>query len=128
MNVSGKINVFVEKVETTADGQKKTITKLSTSIESPKVEGEKRDRVYCDVMFTKKAESEWPEARIDKLKDDVCYTLDLVDAFLSVRGWDSNGTRNKRIVIYVNAATPVSAKQFEKKAPLTKKESDELPF
>ena len=131
VNISGKINVFVEHKEITdKDNNKKSVVILSTSIEQAKDKKNpdaKRARIYCDVSFTSKA-TDWPQSRLDKLKDDHCYTIDILDGFLGVRSWDYDGKQQKRLVLFVNDAKAVTAKQFERKAPVTKEESEELPF
>lgn len=136
VNITGKINVFVERKEITdKDKNKKSIVILSTSIEQAKDKKNpdaKRARIYCDVSFTSKA-TDWPQSRLDKLKEDHCYTIDILDGFLGVRAWDYNGEQNKRLVIFVNDAKAVAAKQFERKKPVANQNDidvtdDDLPF
>ena len=117
----GKINVFVD--EKTIGGNVSKV--FSTSIDTEQTDKTKV-RGYLDVRFSKKFMN---ETRYENMKPGKCYTLDIMDGWLAVRSYESNGTIKKVFYIFVNDAKPVAIKDCKPRPEKPKAEDDgELPW
>lgn len=116
MNVNGKIYLF-KNVRKNAEG-KESFYYLSTI--SRKVNDEVQ-RMHINVEFAK---DNFPEATLNKLQLNVCYTLELEEAFLS---FTSGKDGKKYIYLKIMKAKIVDKKKVD---PIksVKKQDDELPF
>lgn len=126
MNVSGKINVFAK-----IRGKYKF---FEGAINSKNKDG-KFDKCSIEVKFVGE---KFPKEKVETLKENVCYVIDVKEGFLSVDTWEDKTlgkTRRKIILCIMDGScisnTPVDTKKLSKesKSNLNKKDKEEdLPF
>ena len=120
MELSGKMNLFVEDVKS----QTGTFKKFSTTISSKDANGKYINK-SLEVRFNKE---NIPEEKQNKLLSTKCYSLEVESAWLSVRSYTKmvNDEEELRRVIYlyIDKATIKGAKDIKK----SEEKNDDLPF
>lgn len=121
MEISGKVNIFVE------DNKGKTGTfKTFTTTISTKDKNGKYLNKSMEVRFNR---DNITEEQTNKLLSTKCYTLEVESAWLSVRSYskiiNEQEEERKVIYLYIDKATIKSAKDVRKVNP---SKNDDLPF
>ncbi len=112
MNVSGKINLFVNVV----GGNRYFSTTLS-SLEQG--ENAVYENYYLDVRFDKK---HFVKEQLALFQENKCYTIEILKGWLTFRSYEKDGKKIKKPVIHI-----VEAKT-EKVINCKRKDTDDLPF
>ena len=116
MKISEKLILFVEDKKGKENQPFKT---FSTTISSKK--GEEYVNKSIEVRFNTE---NIPLEKLNKLKSDYCYTLDVEDGWLSVRTYETeDGDTRKVLYIYIDKATVKDSKKINKVSS-----NNDLPF
>lgn len=113
MKISGKIFLFVEDKTGRENSQFKT---FSTSISTPKEDGSFINK-SLEVRFNEKNIT---RDKLNMLSASKVYTLEVEDAWLSVREYTKDEVTKRVIYLFIDKATIKDSK--------AKKNSNELPF
>ena len=125
MEIKGKITIFPERRNITLeDGTQKEIVQVKGTISNKDGEAYKNKSVL--VKFSGK---QFPEDKINQLKDTECYSLEIEKGFLGVEIYDTkNGQRRDLSLIVLEGKLtghkPVEKREFPVNAPV----DSELPF
>lgn len=116
MKISEKLILFVEDKKGKENQPFKT---FSTTISSKK--GEEYLNKSIEVRFNTE---NIPLEKLNKLKSDHCYTLEVEDGWLSVRSYETEeGDTRKVLYIYVDKASVKDSKKINKPSS-----NNDLPF
>ena len=109
MNISGKINLFVED-KTTSEGR---AFKVFNATLSHKNEDGSYINASIPVVFGKE---NFSEEKKSALKSGVAYLLNVTKGFLDVKAYtDKNGDNKRQILLFVQEAKIESAKKVANK-------------
>ena len=123
MNINGTITLFVEKRTIKVDGADKERVALSTTLSKKQEDGTYLNK-KVDVQLSSK---KFPEEKLLKLDANECYTMEILDGFLSVRQWQDKHHQDRReVVIVVTDGKLTGHKKVEKKVIAV--EDNDLPF
>ena len=116
MKISERLILFVEDKKGKENQPFKT---FSTTISTKK--GEEYLNKSIEVRFNTE---NIPLEKLNKLKSDYCYTLEVEDGWLSVRSYETEeGDTRKVLYIYVDKASVKDSKKITKPSS-----SNDLPF
>ena len=121
IRIIGKVSVFVDEKETKTG----KIKVYSTSYDFDSGKDTQKEKFYLDIRFCSKG---FPKERIDKWEVGKYYVIDVTDGWLSGRSYGEGKSHRKVPVLFINEGKPVTAGEYTRKEPVTKKESEELPF
>jgi len=125
MEIKGKITIFPERRQITLeDGTQKEIVQVKGTISNKDGEAYKNKSVL--VKFSGK---QFPEEKLNQLKDTECYSLEVEKGFLGVEIYDTkHGERRDLSLIVLEGKLtghkPVEKREFPKEAPV----DSDLPF
>ena len=125
MEIKGKITIFPERRQITLeDGTQKEIVQVKGTISNKDGEVYKNKSVL--VKFSGK---QFPEEKINQLKDTECYSLEVEKGFLGVEIYDTKHgeRRDLSLIILEGKLTghkPVEKRESPKEAPV----DSDLPF
>ena len=116
MKISEKLILFVEDKKGKENQPFKT---FSTTISS------KKNEEYVNKSIEVRFNTEnIPLEKLNKLRSDHCYTLDVEDGWLSVRTYETeDGDTRKVLYIYIDKASVKDSKKINKVTS-----NDDLPF
>ena len=117
MKISERVILFVEDKK---GKENKPFKTFSTTISSKQA-----DESYLNKSLEVRFNTEnIPLEALNKLKADMCYTLDVEDGWLSVRSYKTAENEERRVLyLYIDKATIKDSKKIAKPS-----KSDELPF
>lgn len=124
MNVTGKINFFVKKLE---GKEKETFTFYDGSLGKKNEDGSYQN-ARIGIKFSPKFEK---KDALEKLVEGRAYVLDISDGFLTFDMYEKNEVKVTKFVVVVNAATLVSSSPVKAKTNAKAKAkavAQELPF
>lgn len=125
MDIKGKITIFPERREITLeDGSKKEVVLVRGTI-SNKGEGETYRNKSVLVKFAGK---QFPEEKINLLKTDECYSLEVEKGFLGVEIYDTNRGEKRDISLVVLEGRLTGHKPVERKEIAVAPVDKDLPF
>ena len=114
MNINGQTKLFIKEMKSGKGG---TFKKFTSNISSKQEDGTYVN-LPVDIVFNKE---KYPEATLNKLDPKYNYDLDITNGYLYVRQYESKGSINKVLCVYVNECTINNPK--ETKAKANKKDS-----
>ena len=115
MNISGKLLLFVQEKKTS---EGKPFRTYSTSVGNKQEDGSYLN-ASMDLVFAKER---FPESKLAKLDSSKVYTLEVKEAWPSVRKFITKEGKEVRVIyIFINDATITDSKEINKS-------SDEVPF
>lgn len=108
MKLTGKFIIFVEDKQT----DKGVIKVFSTSIGHKSEDGSYVNGTI-GVRFGK---TNFPNERLNKMEQSKCYTFDVTNGWLDVRGYTTkDGKAGREIFIHIEEAKPVESKEVVRK-------------
>ena len=117
MEISGKLILFVEDKKGKENHPFKT---FSTTISTKQADNSYLNK-SLEVRFNRE---NIPEEKTNKLLSTKCYTLDVEEAWLGVRKYETDNGDEKRVLyLYINKASVKDAKDIQK-SPV----NNDLPF
>ena len=125
MEIKGKITIFPERREiTTEDGSKKEVVVVRGTI-SNKGEGETYKNKSVLVKFAGK---NFPEEKINQLKCEECYSLEIEKGFLGVEIYDTKYGERRDISLVVLEGRLTGHKEVVRKEKEVAPVDSDLPF
>ena len=127
MEIKGKITIFPERRQITLeDGTQKEIIQVKGTI-SNKVSGE--DVYKNKSVLVKFSGKQFPEEKINQLKDTECYSLEVEKGFLGVEIYDTRHGERRDLSLIVLEGKLTGHKPVEKKPTTFNAPVDsDLPF
>lgn len=125
MELKGKITIFPERREITLeDGSKKEILVIKGTISN---KGE--DDTYKNKsVLVKFAGKHFPEEKVNQLKTDECYSLEVESGFLGVEIYDTKQGQRRELSIVVLEGKLTGHKPVERKPVEVAPVDSDLPF
>lgn len=124
MEIKGKITIFPEHVTFEENGEQKERVIIRSTISS---KTEKGDYINKSVAV-KLAEKAFPKEKVNMLKDNECYQLEVESGFLGVDMYtNKKGEIRRDLVLVVTGGKLVGHKKYEKKI-VTEVVDEDLPF
>lgn len=125
MDIKGKITIFPERREITLeDGNKKEVLVIRGTI-SNKGEGETYKNKSVLVKFAGK---QFPEEKLNQLKTDECYSLEIEKGFLGVEIYDTKYGEKRDLSLVVLEGRLTGHKVVERKEKPVAPVDNDLPF
>ena len=125
INIKGLVCFFVKKITYKQDGETKTRAIYTTNIERLFKEGERIVKRSADVEFTNK---NFPEEKLSKLKEDVCYQIEVEEGWLTLTRFKDKTSKEWRYntAIHIHTGKMVKATKVDTdKREKAKKEAEE---
>ena len=109
MDIKGEISFFVKKVKS-KEGEEHTI--CTTSIKRAFTQEGPFSRKSMDVLFDSKA---FPKEKMDKLKEDVCYTMEVKEGWLTLTRFKRKGSEawEYNFAVFVRDGTLKKSKKVD---------------
>lgn len=113
INIKGLVCFFAKKITYKDGGETKTRTICTTTIERLFKEGERVTRRTIDVEFTNK---NFGEDKLSKLKEDVCYQIDVEEGWLTLTRFKDKNSNEWRYntAIHIHVGKMVKATKVDK--------------
>ena len=117
ITIKGDISFFVRKFPSNSEGEPDRVV-ASTYIDRMYPDDKKNIRHSLDIIFDK---NNFPSANLARLKEDVCYVMNLTNAWLTLNRFKKKGSSDwtYNIAIYIKSgkltkATAVDVEKREK--------------
>lgn len=126
MDIKGKITIFPERRKITLEDKSEKEVVIIKGTISNKGEGDSYKNKSVLVKFAGK---HFPEEKINQLKDDECYSLEVESGFLGVEIYDTKHGERRDLSLVVLEGRLTGHKKVERKEPPVSAPLDsELPF
>ena len=124
MKINGKITLFPER-RVVDESTKEERVFLKGSLSSKEKDSDNYIHKSVEVIL---APERFPLEKVNKLETKLCYTLEVKDGFIGVKGWTTkDGKQVRDIYLVVLDGKLIDSKEY--KAPVKEPEADNgLPF